>query len=88
MSSSSSIALERGLPANIDAERFVLGSILLDDSVFIDIAGALQAGDFCLEKHQRIFRRMAEIHERGEKSTASRWRTNCFASTNWNRSTA
>ena len=67
MSSPSSIALEKGLPANVDAERFVLGSILLDDSVFIEIAGALQAGDFCLDKHQRIFRRMAELHERGEK---------------------
>jgi replicative DNA helicase len=67
MSSPSSIALEKGLPANIDAERFILGSILLDDAVFIEVAGALQAGDFCLEKHQRIFRRMAELHERNEK---------------------
>src|SRR5450755_1397463 len=67
MSSPSSMALEKGLPANIDAERFVLGSILLDGSVFIEIAGALQAGDFCLDKHQRIFRRMSELHERGEK---------------------
>jgi len=31
------------------------------------IAGSLQPGDFCLEKHQRIFRRMAELNERGEK---------------------
>jgi replicative DNA helicase len=67
MSSPASIALEKGLPANTDAEKFVLGSILLDDSVFIDIAGALTAADFCLDKHQRIFRRMLEIHERGDK---------------------
>src|SRR5215469_7792900 len=67
MSSPASIALENGLPANTDAEKFVLGSILLDDSVFIDIAGALTAADFCLDKHQRIFRRMVEIHERGDK---------------------
>ena len=67
MSSPSSVALEKGLPANIDAERFVLGSILLDDAVFIEIAGVLQTGDFCLDKHQRIFRRMTEIHERGDK---------------------
>lgn len=59
--------LKYGLPANIDAEKFLLGSILLDDGVFLEIASALEAGDFCLEKHQRIFRRMAEIHERGEK---------------------
>src|SRR5215813_10833605 len=67
MSSPSAIALEKGLPANIDAERFVLGSILLDDSRFVEIAGVLQGSDFCLEKHQRIFRRMAELHERGDR---------------------
>lgn len=59
--------LVNGMPANVDAEKFLLGSILLDDSVFDEVASALQAGDFCLEKHQRIFQRMAEIHERGEK---------------------
>ena len=61
------VALEKGLPANLDAERFVLGSILLDDSYFIQTAGALDADDFSVEKHRRIFGRMAEIHERGEK---------------------
>ena len=65
--SSTAIVLEKGLPANLDAERFVLGSILLDDSYFIQTAGALQADDFSVEKHRRIFARMAEIHERGEK---------------------
>src|SRR6266403_4403224 len=65
--SSSAVVLEKGLPANLDAERFVLGSILLDDSYFIQTAGALQADDFSVEKHRRIFIRMAEIHQRGEK---------------------
>jgi len=64
---SPSALLEKGLPANLDAERFVLGSILLDDSYFIQSAGALEADDFSLEKHRRIFARMAEIHQRGEK---------------------
>jgi replicative DNA helicase len=61
------IALEKGLPANLDAERFVLGSILVDDTAFISIAGTLEAEDFSLEKHRRIFLRMAELHERGER---------------------
>ena len=60
-------ALEKGLPVNVDAERFVLGSILLDDARFHAGAGTLEADDFCLEKHRRIFRRMAELHERNEK---------------------
>lgn len=57
----------RGLPCNLDAERLVLGSVLLDDTRYIDAAAALEADDFSLEKHRRIFHRMAEIYERGEK---------------------
>jgi len=63
----SDIALERGLPVNLDAERLVLGSILLDDSLFVQVAGTLRADDFAIEKHRRIFHRMTELQERGEK---------------------
>ncbi len=65
--SSTSPTLEKGLPSNVDAERFVLGSILLDDSFYIQAAGTLEADDFSIEKHRRIFRRMGELYERGEK---------------------
>src|ERR1700724_304958 len=58
---------EKGLPTNLDAERFVLGSILLDDGLYIQAAGTLEPDDFSLEKHRRIFRRMGDLHERGEK---------------------
>jgi len=61
------VALEKGLPANIDAERFILGSVLLNAQRFIDIAGTITPEDFALEKHRRIFSRMFELHERGEK---------------------
>jgi replicative DNA helicase len=61
------LTLQRGLPINLDAERYVLGSILLDDAQFVQVAGALQPEDFGLEKHRRIFTRMAELHERGER---------------------
>ena len=49
------LAFEKGLPANLDAERFVLGSILLNDSVYLQVAGAVEPEDFSLEKHRRIF---------------------------------
>jgi replicative DNA helicase len=62
----SALALETGLPCNLDAERFLLGSILMDDSRFSEVAGALKADDFSLEKHRRIFQRMCELSERGE----------------------
>jgi replicative DNA helicase len=60
-------ALEKGLPANIDAERFILGSVMLDDSRFIEIAGVIAHDDFAIEKHRRIFTRMSELHARGER---------------------
>ena len=58
---------EKGLPTNVDAERFVLGSILLDDTLYVQAAGTLEADDFSLEKHRRIFKRMGELQDRGEK---------------------
>jgi len=57
---------EKGLPTNVDAERFVLGSILLDEGFYVQAAGTLEPDDFSLEKHRRIFRRMGELQERGE----------------------
>lgn len=58
---------EKGLPVNIDAERFVLGAILMNDTLFLPVAATIQAEDFSLEKHRRIFARMADIYERGER---------------------
>jgi replicative DNA helicase len=58
---------EKGLPTNVDAERFVLGSILLDDSLYVQAAGTIEADDFSLEKHRRIFKRMGELQDRGER---------------------
>lgn len=57
----------RGLPHSLDAERFVLGSILLDDGRYLDAAYVLLDEDFALEKHRRIFRRMADLHDRGDR---------------------
>jgi replicative DNA helicase len=60
------ISIEQSLPVNLDAERFVLGAILTDESAFIRIAGTLASEDFSLEKHRRIFQRMADLHESGQ----------------------
>src|SRR5215469_15044129 len=61
------IALEKGLPANLDAERFVLGAILLNDSAYVQVAGNLEPDDFSLEKHRRIFARMNDLYTRGDR---------------------
>ena len=55
---------ERGLPSNLEAERLVLGSIMID-AEFEIVAGSLNAADFSLEKHRRIWQRMADLNSRG-----------------------
>src|SRR5271167_2961738 len=64
---STELAYEKGLPANLDAERFVLGSVMLNDTVYLQVAGAVEPEDFSLEKHRRIFARMKDLYDRGEK---------------------
>ena len=61
------LAFAKGLPQNADAERYVLGSVLLNDSLYLQVAGAVEPEDFCLEKHRRIFARMKDLYDRGEK---------------------
>jgi hypothetical protein len=55
-----------GLPSNVDAERFVLGSILTGCVDFETVQRGLETSDFSLEMHRRIFSRMADLHARGE----------------------
>jgi len=61
------LTFERGLPANVDAERFVLGSIQLQDELYPDVAVVLEPDDFSLEKHRRIYARMKDLYDRGVK---------------------
>jgi replicative DNA helicase len=63
----SDVAFEKGLPANLEAERLVLGSILLDDSVFLEVAAGITPDDFSIEKHRRIFGRMQDLYQRGDR---------------------
>ena len=53
------------LPSNIEAEQFVLGSILLDDKHAFPQAEALREADFSIQKHWRIFTVMRELFEAG-----------------------
>ncbi len=63
-STATPLAVEKRLPTSIEAEQCVLGSILLDDVLFPQIAGRLDSDDFHLEKHRRIFLRMSELYAR------------------------
>lgn len=56
----------KGLPANTEAERLILGSLMLNENRYWDIADRLAVEDFSLEKHRRIYARMSEIVTKGE----------------------
>src|SRR5579864_6314204 len=55
--------IDRGLPASIDAERAVLGAILLDNLTYSQASEHLLADDFSLDSHRRIYLRMMELAE-------------------------
>jgi replicative DNA helicase len=53
--------LASGLPANVDAERTILGAILLDNAAHAEATERLQPDDFSLDSHRHIFLRMCEL---------------------------
>src|SRR6266496_2185174 len=56
---------EKALPQNAEAERAVLGSILLDASSLASVIPILpKSDDFYTDKHQRIYRGMLELFGR------------------------
>jgi replicative DNA helicase len=52
---------EKGLPQNAEAERAVLGSILLDPAAISHVVPILAQDDLYSDKHQRIFRGMLDL---------------------------
>jgi len=52
---------DAGLPANVDAEKTILGAILLDNAAHAEAAEKISADDFSLDSHQRIYMRMSEL---------------------------
>ena len=55
------LTLEQGMPANVEAEKTILGAILLDNSSHSEAAEKLDSEDFSLDSHRRIFMRMTEL---------------------------
>ncbi len=56
-------SLERPLPNNLNAERSILGAILLDNHVLNTAIEKLKTDDFFLDHHRRIFERMIHLGE-------------------------
>ena len=59
----SEYALASSLPANVEAERSILGAILLDNFAYNQAAEQLRPEDFSLDSHRRIYTRMVDLAE-------------------------
>jgi len=58
--------LERVPPQNLDAERSVLGGVLLENRAIQKISELIQEDDFYRDAHRKLYQAMIELHERGE----------------------
>ncbi len=53
-------------PQNLEAERSVLGALMLDKDAIIKVANLVHAGDFYKDDHNLIFESMIELYEKRE----------------------
>jgi replicative DNA helicase len=60
------VSQEKTLPHNLEAERTVLGAVLVDNAAFNSAAEVLTREDFYRESHRRIFEGMAALTERSQ----------------------
>ncbi len=56
-------SLAHSLPANVEAERSILGAILLDNLKYNEAAEHLRPEDFSLDSHRRVYTRMVDLAE-------------------------
>jgi len=66
-SDSRSEILDRQPPQSVDAERAVLGSILILPEVCDEVALHLRPEDFYDDAHQRLYRHMLAMHDAGRR---------------------
>ena len=57
---------ERALPHNLEAERSVLGAILIHNEAFNFAVEIVGPGDFFRDAHRRIFEKMIALGERSD----------------------
>ncbi len=55
------VSFEKTLPCNLEAERSILGAILLDDTAIHVVLETLRREDFYLESHRKIFDKMVAL---------------------------
>ncbi len=60
---STGYSLDRGLPASPEAERSILGAILLDNTLQNEALSTLKADHFFLDAHRRVYARICDLSE-------------------------
>lgn len=58
---------ELALPSNIEAEKAVLGAVLLDERILPQATTILEGDDFFLDSNKRIYRKMRMVAQSGRK---------------------
>lgn len=61
------------LPADVDAERALLGSLLLDPGVMGRVAQQVRPEDFFNQRHQQMFQAALELFVRSEPIDSTTW---------------
>ena len=61
------VALDRPLPQSTDAERAVLGSILINNNAFYRVLGTIDTPDFFRDSHRTIFATMRNLAEQSRE---------------------
>ncbi|RIK40975.1 MAG: replicative DNA helicase [Chloroflexi bacterium] len=56
----------KSIPANLDAERAVLGSLMIDPDAIVKVASFLRPEDFYRERHVWLYQAMLALNERRE----------------------
>src|SRR5688572_18339373 len=60
------VPLDRPMPQSPDAERAVLGSILINNHAFYRVIGIIDVDDFLRDAHRTIFATMRRMAERSQ----------------------
>ena len=56
--------MSREMPHDVEAERSVLGAMLINKSVAVEMLTSLTAEDFYIDRHQVIFENMVSLHDK------------------------
>ncbi len=63
--SNQDLTLEKALPNSIEAERLILGAVLLENSTINQAVERLRPDDFFLGSHRFIYSKMIKLYEQG-----------------------